>query len=150
MVLSQGNINECRNMYYDYREKYTNKNSLYSKLYKSFLYIFVIFIFLQISSFQSLFAQPAVLYFEDFESYTGGEQTGTGSPPDWTTIPSGNGNFSVVDNGNKEFYCNFVQSLAVWETKFVDISAYSNIFISVDIKDNNSGLDPTIDTITLY
>ena len=95
----------------------------------------------------------AQIWSEDFESDTVGSQQGNGAPTKWTSFyeTTGGGTYQVENNlANNEFVVNNpFTGPVIWQSEFVDISAYSQIYIQVDIKETGV-LENQQDTISLY
>jgi len=100
----------------------------------------ILFINLLLTFALSLSAQQTTLYFEDFNSYSDGVQTGTGTPAYWTT-PGGSAPEWEVRSNEFRGYDDCANSQ--WITKDIDVAGYSNIFFSMDVSDAN--LDITED-----
>ena len=94
------------------------------------------------------------IWTEDFESDAVGATQGLGTPPRWTSTPPASMNndsaWAVESRyGNKQFLGRNLSDVGIWETKFVDISSYSSVYISVALRDSGV-LDNFQDTIQLY
>ena len=78
----------------------------------------------------NLQAQQTTLYFEDFNSYSNGTGTGSGSPAMWTTAGESSPEWGVR---NQQFRGYDDCTNARWITKDIDVTGYSNVFVSMDV-----------------
>src|SRR4030042_4229774 len=110
--------------------------------------ISLIFIFVFLTS-----KIEAQIWSEDFQSDPAGSTQSSGFPIQWTSTPPVGmiGTFQVEDNGgNHEFVANnLFTGAGTWLSRIIDISPYSSVYISADIKDGGV-LDAGQDTISLY
>ncbi|KPL25972.1 MAG: hypothetical protein AMS23_03860, partial [Bacteroides sp. SM1_62] len=111
----------------------------------------ILFMMVVISVFSA--GLSAQIWNEDFESDTVGSQQGNGTPSKWISFyeTTGGGTYQVENNlGNNEFVVNnpFIGPV-VWQSEFVDINAYSQVYLQADIRESGD-LDPGTDTIALY
>src|SRR4030042_2809209 len=95
----------------------------------------LIFIFTLLTSIET---KAQLIWNEDFQSDPVGATQSTDIPIQWTSTPPIGmvGTFHVEDDGgNHEFVANnLFTGAGTWLSRFINISSYSGVYISVDIK----------------
>ncbi len=93
-----------------------------------------------------------IIWSEDFESYADGDviavdNNGTNPAPDWSFSPGSMTNKVFATNpitGNLSFYHR--QGISTWTTETIDISGYTNVSISLNLKEQTCESGDKIET----
>ena len=106
-----------------------------------FFFLLLIFLLVNINSYSQ------IIWSEDFENYSSGTTTASdyNNPPvgvDWVIQGGGGTSFEVRDNhlinGSKSFVAKNTDGEKIWETETIDISSYSDVYLSIRYKSENS------------
>jgi len=114
---------------------------MYIKPPKNNIFLVIFFIFLSCSSFSQV-----TIWSEDFTTYSNGSTTGVANK--WTTTTTSGIRYFEVRNN--EFDARDTNaSEQIFATEVIDISAYSNINLSVDVFKVNGTMEPS-DYVNVY